>query len=127
MFVGFIGGRWIHTGALGIVGFIEGRWGHALGVDVFILGSSHPPCGLWVYSGTLSDALGVYRVRWVPMRVWVSKILTGDFGFTRTRPGCRWVLLGSLGSLTPTVVVDAFIWGRWVHSLPPLGLRIHSG
>ena len=48
-------------------------------------------------------------------------------GFTRVRPGGRWVHPGSLGSLRCALIIVGFIRGRLVHSGSPWGSLGSSG
>ena len=43
------------------------------------------------------------------------------------RPKCRWVYLGSLGSLTLVLGVVGFIRGRWIYWRVPLWSLVYPG
>ena len=52
---------------------------------------------------------------------------SGVVGFSRARPGGRWVQQASLCSLVHAIGVDGFIQGRCVHLGVPLGSIGSSG
>ena len=69
-----------------------------------------------------------HRGRWVRSRAPLgSLILSGVVEFTRVRPKCRWVYLGSLGSLTRALGVVGFIRGRWIYWRAPLWSLVYPG
>ena len=141
--VGFIRGRWVHSGApwwslgsSGVVGFTLVRswvlWARAscLCVHSGWLGSLgcaldrciHPgPLGSFVYSlGVVGFILGGTRER--PVVRWVYPRSFGTLGCALRVVGlilCRWVQSGatwrSLGLLGCTLGVVGFIQGRWIY------------
>ena len=61
--------------------------------------------------------VGFIWCRWVHLGApWGSLRSSVDVGFTRVRPGVRWVHPGSLRSLRCALGVVGFIRGRLVHS-----------
>ena len=93
--VGFIrvrtAGRWVHPGSLGVVGCL---W-FALVIVGFILG--------------VVEFIRVLRVHSHSLRGLLSS--SAFVGFTRVRPGGRWVRS----------------WGRWVHLGSPWGSLVSLG
>ena len=114
--VGFIQGRWAHSGVLwpssgsfrvpgfiGLVGFIGMRcvhWGAPRVLPQGSSGSSEFGCSLgvvgfnrerWVHSGAPCGSWGSFGVvRFTRLRLWSSGSF-GVVGFSRVRPGCRLV------------------------------------
>ena len=91
--------------ALQVVGFIRGRWIHSGSPWVSLVLLWFALLGCWVYPeslGSVGFALGVVgfiRVRRVHLRL--------SWG--------RWVHPGSLGSLVFALGVVGFIRGRWIY------------
>ena len=137
--------------ALQVVGFIRGRWIHSGSPWVSLVLLWFALLGCWVYPeslGSVGFALGVVgfiRVRRVHLRLpWGSLGSYGVVGFIRVRPGGRWVHVVSLGSLRFAMGVVgitrvrpwgqslgssgvvAFTRGSWVHlgSLGSLGFAL---
>ena len=98
---------------------------YALGVARFIQ-------VIWVHSGSPWGSLdscwfvGFTRIRpggrWVHLESFGSLAFALEVvGFIRVRPKDHWVDARSFGSLRFTLGVFQFIRGRWVHSGSPLG------
>ena len=133
--VGFIGGRfansgsrWWSLGSSWVVGFTRVR----AGVGWVHPGSFFHSGSRWVSLGLLGFAQGAValalEVDWIircrlvnRVSPWGSLGSSGVFGFTRIRPGGRWVHPGSLDSLGFALGVLAFIRGCWVQSGSRLG------
>ena len=78
--------------------------------------------------GFAQEDAGFIKCLWVHSNSpWVSLGSSGVVGFTRVRPGVRWVHLQSFGSLAFALEVVGFTRrrpeGRWVHA----GGWVHSG
>ena len=102
----------------------------ALGCPLQVVGFTRVhPVSHCVHPWTLYSLVCALEFLWFIRGCWVhlgapfgSLGSSGDVSFTRVRPGCRWVRLGSLSSLGCTLGVVGIVcsrwirWGRWVHS-----------